>query len=150
MSPDGKWLAFLIGTKNRIDPPYRLDLLNLDTLTETTAIQVSDNRAIGPAVWSPYLDKPQLAALSGPLEWGDVLRPNELLVVSPGQTDSFKVVAQVEAGVAQLAAPVFCSDGSLLYRVDQNNHYQLVHQTPGEAAEVLLTGGQLVKPIACP
>jgi len=150
LSPNGQWLAFLTGARNRIDPPYRLDLLNLGTLAESTAIQVDDDQAIGPAVWSLYWDKPQLAALSGPLVWGNVLRPNRLLVASPNRAESFDVVAEVEAGVAQLASPVFCSDGSLLYRIDQNNHHQLAHQTPGGAAEILLASDQLFKPIACP
>ena len=150
LSPDGQWLAFLTGVRNRIDPPYRLDLLNFDTLTETTAIQVESEQAIGPAVWSQYVDKPQLAALSGPLAWEDVLRPNRLLVASLSRSNSFEVLAEVEAGVSQLAAPVFCADGSLLYRIDEDNRYQLVRHLPGQAAEILFSSDQLFKPVACP
>jgi hypothetical protein len=79
----------------------------------------------------------------------DILHPTRLLIASPDQAETYMIVAQAAEG-EQLAAPVFCSDGSLLYRVDHNSQYQLKRQEPGLPAQTLLTLDQQFEPLACP
>ncbi len=83
LSPDGNWLAYLMGANNLFDPPYRLDLLSMDKLAETTLIRLEEGQGLGPAIWSPYLAQPRLAILTGPLAEADMLRPTRLLVAWP-------------------------------------------------------------------
>ena len=63
-------------------------------------------------------------------------------------TDGKNVVGNIPQNVREVLRMV--GNGSLLYRIDKDDHYQLVYQTPGETAEILLTNDQLFKPIACP
>jgi hypothetical protein len=149
LSPNGSWLAYLTGARNRFDPPYRLDLLNLNNLTETTLLELKDGHAIGPAIWSLFLAEPQLAVLAGPLDEDETLLPTRLLVTSPDQPATYVTVAEVAAD-DRLAAPTFCPDGGLLYRVDHDGHYQLRRQQPDREVEQLLTLDRPFQPVACP
>jgi hypothetical protein len=149
LSPDGNWLTYLTGVRNRFDPPYRLDALNLETLQETTLVQVEDHQAIGSAIWSPYLAHSQLAVLAGSLDQDGMLQPARILLAGPDQPGTYEVV--VEAGPGeQVAMPVFCRDGSLLYRTEQNDQYRLMHQLPATNPAVLLTRDRPFQPLACP
>lgn len=149
LSLDGNWLAYLVGVRNLIDPPYRLDVLNLTTLTETTLIRGKAGEGLSPAEWSPYLAQPRLAVLAGPLADRGTLRPTRLLLFSPDQPENFTVLTEAGEG-EQLALPVFCADGSLLYRVERDDHYQLMRQQPGQRADLLFTRDQPFQPLACP
>jgi hypothetical protein len=149
LSPDGAWLAYLTGTDNLFDPPYRLDVLNIDTRDERTLIQGDENKRLGPPNWSRYLADPRLAVLAGPLVKGDRLRPTDLLLASPHEGSEVVTVATAGPG-EQLAIPVFCSDGGLLYRVDTEDRHRLVRYTPGGQAQTLLTSDLPFLPVACP
>ncbi len=147
-SPDGNWLAYLTGVSNRLDPPYRLELLNLETLAESTLVQVGADEAIGPAVWSPYLDDPRVAVLAGRLAADGLLRPTRLLVAEPDRPGHYEVAVEA-AGGEELATPVFCADGGLLYRVDEAGQYRLMRLVPGQPAELLFSSNQPFRPLAC-
>jgi hypothetical protein len=150
LSPDGAWLAYLTGVHNRLDPPYRLELLNLETLEESTLVEVEGAEAIGPAIWSPYLDDPRVAVLSGPMAANEILHPTRVLIASPDRPGKYRVVAEADAG-EQLATPVFCAGGGLLYRVDgENNDYRLSYLPAGQPARPLLTSDRPFQPVACP
>jgi len=149
LSPDGNWLAYLTGVRNRLDPPYRLELLNLETLTESPLVQVGDDEAIGPAVWSPYLAEPRVAMLAGPLAEDGLLWPTRILVASPEQPGRYEVAVEGTEGEG-LAGPVFCADGGLLYRADEDGQYRLMRQSPGRSAELLFSSDQPFRPLACP
>ncbi len=149
LSPDGNWLAYLTGVRNRLDPPYRLELLNLETLEESTLVQVEGNEAIGPAIWSPYLDDPRVAVLSGPIAANEILHPTGLLIASPDQPGSSRLIVEAEAS-ERLATPVFCADGGLLYRVDREDEYSLMYLHPDQGARLLLTSNRPFQPVACP
>jgi hypothetical protein len=147
-SPDGNWLAYLTGVSNRLDPPYRLELLNLETLAESTLVRVGGDEAIGPAVWSPYLDDPRVAVLAGRLAEDGLLRPTRLLVADPDRPDHYEVAVEVAVG-EELAGPAFCADGGLLYRVDEAGQYRLMRQSPGQPPELLFTSNRPFRPLAC-
>ena len=149
LSPDGAWLAYLTGLYNLFDPPYRLDVLNIETREEHTLIQGDEAMRLGPPNWSRHLADSRLAVLAGPLVKGDRLRPTDLLLVSPREGSEVVTVATAGPG-EQLAIPVFCSDGSLLYRVDTEDRYRLVRYTPGDQAQTLLTSDLPFLPVACP
>lgn len=149
LSPDGAWLAYLTGLYNLFDPPYRLDVLNIETRDEATLIQGDKNKRLGPPNWSRYLADPRLAVLAGPLVKGDRLRPTDLLLASPQEGSQVITLATAGPG-EQLATPVFCSDGSLLYRVDTEDRYRLVRHAPGGQAQTLLTSDLPFLPVACP
>ena len=127
-----------------------MELLNLETLEESTLVQVERTEAIGPAIWSPYLEDPRVALLSGPMAANDILHPARLLVASPDRPGKYRVIAEAEAG-EQLATPVFCAGGGLLYRVDrENNEYRLIYLSPDQPAKLLLTSDRPFQPVACP
>ncbi len=149
LSPNGDWMAYLTGTRNRFDPPYRLELLGLENLAEISLIELDQGQGLGPAVWSPYLADSRLAALAGPLAEDGSLRPTRLLVARPDRPGSFRLVAEANAG-EQLASPVFCADGSLLYRAAQDGRYHLKRQQPGLPADLLFSSDRPFRPVACP
>ncbi|MDH3675165.1 MAG: hypothetical protein OES12_06695, partial [Anaerolineae bacterium] len=149
LSPNGSWLAYLTGASNRFDPPYRLELLNLNNLVETTLLQLNDGHAMGPATWSLFLDAPKLAVLTGPLDQDETLHPIRLLVTSPDRPETYLTVTEVTVD-DRLAAPAFCADGRLIYRIDHEGRYKLMRQKPGQDAELLLTLDQPFQPVACP
>ena len=119
LSPDGNWLAFLIGARNRL------------------------------AVWSPYLAEPRVAMLAGPLAEDGLLWPTRILVASPEQPGRYEVAVEGTEGEG-LAGPVFCADGGLLYRADEDGQYRLMRQSPGRSAELLFSSDQPFRPLACP
>jgi hypothetical protein len=149
LSPDGNWLTYLTGVRNRFDPPYRLDALNLETLQETTLVEVEDHQAIGSAIWSPYLAHSQLAVLAGSLDQDGMLQPARILLAGPDEPGTKEVVVEASPG-EQVAMPVFCRDGSLLYRTEQDGQYRLMHQSPATDPAVLLTRDRPFQPLACP
>jgi hypothetical protein len=151
LSPDGNWLAYLAGAKNILGPPDRVDLLHLVDERQLSLIEVEEGQGIGPPVWSLNWEQPALAVLSGPAtERNQVLpTPVRLLIASPDQPDEVTVVAEAAAG-EQLATPIFCPDGAVLYVVEQPASYQLRRQEPGQPARTLLEQDQPFRPIACP
>lgn len=151
LSPDGNWLAYLAGAKNILGPPDRVDLIHLVDERQMSLIEVEEGQGIGPPVWSLNWEQPALAVLIGPAtERNQVLpRPARLVIASPGRPDEVTVVAEAGAG-EQLATPVFCPDGALLYIVEQPEGYQLRRQTPGQPARMLLEQDRPFRPIACP
>jgi hypothetical protein len=149
LSPNGTWLAYLTGVKNLFDPPYRLDVLNIESRQERTLIRSEQGKRLGPPNWSLYLDDPRLAVLAGPLVEKDRLRPTHLLVVSPERDEDYVTVAEAVPG-EQLATPVFCADGDMLYRVDTGNEYRLDRYQPGQETQTLLTSDLPFLPVACP
>jgi hypothetical protein len=148
LSPDGKWLAYLTGVNNLFDPPYRLDLFSVEDLSETTLIRLTEDEGIGPATWSLYLDQPRLAVLTGPLLEDDMLRPTRLLTAEPGRPEEYVTVAEASDG-EQLATPVFCADGRLLFRSYQDGRFQLKRQAPGLSPQTLFSLDTPFQPLAC-
>lgn len=149
LSPDGSWLAYLAGIRNLFGPPDRLEVLNMLNDVESVLIQLEPGQGLEPPTWSLYWEQQALAVLAGPIGEDDRLQPARLLVAQPGRPDSVSVVAQAARG-ERLAMPVFCADGSLLYRAQQNGTYRLVRQPPGLRAQTLLTLNRPFQPLACP
>jgi hypothetical protein len=148
LSPDGSWIAYLGGIRNILGPPDRLDALHLIQETDVTLIQVEKGEGLWLPAWSLYLDQPYLSVLAGPVVGADLER-SRLLIASPEQPNDFTLIAQAAAG-EELASPVFCSDGSLLYRVERQGRYRLQQQRPGLPAKLLLEFDRPLWPIACP
>jgi hypothetical protein len=151
LSPDGNWLAYLAGAKNVLGPPDRVDMIHLVDEQQLSLIEVEEGQGIGPPVWSLNWEQPILAVLAGPAaERNQVLpAPARLVIASPNPPDDPIIVAEAGAG-EQLATPIFCPDGSLLYIVEQPESYQLRRQKPGQPADMLLEQDQPFRPIACP
>jgi hypothetical protein len=148
LSPDGNWVAYLGGIRNILGPPDRLDALHLVDETDVTLVQVEKGEGLWLPAWSLYLDQPHLSVLAGPVVAANLER-SRLLIASPEQPNQFTLVAQAAAG-EELASPVFCSDGSLLYRVERQGRYRLQQQGPGQPARVLFEFEQPLAPVACP
>jgi hypothetical protein len=149
LSPRGEWLVYLSGQKNPFTPAKRLGLLHLKTQNDITSIQVAANEGVGFPTWSTYLEQVALAVLSGPVSDGTMLRPSRLFLISPDRSADPILVAQARDD-EQLGAPVFCSDGSLLYRIERENHYYLLHHAPGTPGQIVLEHSRLFRPVACP
>jgi hydroxymethylpyrimidine pyrophosphatase-like HAD family hydrolase len=58
-------------------------------------------------------------------------------------------MTQAAAG-EQLAMPIFCANGALLYRAEQGGQYYLRQQLPRLRAKTLLTLDYPFQPLACP
>lgn len=148
LSPNGHWLVHLAGVKNFFGPPDRVDLLTMLDDSEARLVQLGDNEGLADPTWSLYVDNHSLALLSGPVRQDDTLDPSQIIVASPDVPGDHSIVVQAAEG-EQLSAPVFCGDGSLLYRTEQAGHYHLKRQTPGLRAKTLLTLDFPFKPLAC-
>jgi hypothetical protein len=148
LSPDGNWLAYMAGVENLFGSPDTLEVFDVIGNSGTILLQAEAGEGLDPPVWSLYLDQLDLAVLTGPIA-EDAGRPaTRLLVTSPEQSDAFQLVAQA-AGDERFAIPVFCADGALLYRVEENGRYHLRRQMPGFPAETLLTLDYAFQPLAC-
>lgn len=149
LSPDGNWLAYRAGVLSLFGPPNRMDILNISQQTTTTLIRAEPGHGLSRPIWSPYLAQPALALLTGPVGSSDILRPTRLLVFYPNESLEARLV--VEATREELlAGPVFCQDGSLLYRVEVNGQYRLQRQQPEEhATQTILTLDQPFRMLAC-
>ncbi len=160
LSPDGRWMAHLGGLKNMLGPADRLDVLDLERGTEMTLLEVEAGQGVGAAIWSLDVGEPaRLALLSGPInnnnnnnnEDGNDFVPLRLLVLSPDSPGEVTVVAEATAG-EQLTTPVFCADGSLLYRSRQAGRYRLYHhhpQQPNQPPTLLLEEDRSFWPLGC-
>jgi hypothetical protein len=145
LSPDGNWLAYPAGMPNLSKPPTRFELLNLANGSETDLLQLEVDEELRSFAWSPYLSQPLLVILTGSLD-GHTPPSSRLLLVRPDRPgQAFELASDIA-----LAEPVFCSDGSLLYRAGQEARYQLLKQHPGRPAETLLTLDHPFKLLACP
>ncbi len=114
----------------------------------TALIQVEAGEVLDPPVWSLYPDQVDLAVLAGPTVENTGWFANRLLITSPEQPDAFQLVAQA-GGDERFAMPVFCTNGALLYRVEQKGQYHLRGQIPGLPAETLLTLDSPFRLLAC-
>jgi len=148
LSPTGEWLAYLTGSDDGLVPADRLGLLHLKTQKDTAIIRVESGQGIAFPTWSLYLEQSKLAVLTGPVGDDNTLRPNRLLLVSPRQPEEYTVAAEVPDN-QELGAPVFCTDGTILYRIKKDGQYHLLRHHPSNAPEVLYSQNRLFRPIAC-
>jgi hypothetical protein len=149
LSPDGNWLAYRAGLLSLFGSSNRMDILNIGRQTTTTLIRAEPGHGLGRPIWSPYLAQPALALLAGPVDSSDILRPTRLFLFHPDQPEEASLVVEAARGEL-LAGPVFCQDGSLLYRVEVNGQYRLQRQQPGESqAQTILTLDQPFRALAC-
>jgi hypothetical protein len=148
LSPDGQWLIILPEPDNLFERPHQLSLFNMEDLTTNKFLEIMAEEGIGSTIWSLYLDQPQIAILFGPLYGDDAMRLQRLAIAVPNQPETLNTV--VEAGTGeQLASPVFCSDGSLLYQVEKNSQFQLNRWNPDQASQTLLTLNQPFELMVC-
>jgi hypothetical protein len=148
LSPDGQWLIILPEPDNLFERPHQLSLFNMEDLTTNKFLEIMAEEGIGSTIWSLYLDQPQIAILFGPLYGDDAMRLQRLAIAVPDQPETLTTV--VEAGTGeQLASPVFCSDGSLLYQVEKNSQFQLNRWNPDQASQTLLTLNQPFELMVC-
>jgi hypothetical protein len=148
LSPTGEWLAYLAGGDGALIPARQLGLLNLNTQKDVVITKVEAGQSVAFPTWSAYLESPLLAALTGPVGDDNRLRPKRLLLVSPQRPDEYTVAVEVWDG-EELGAPVFCADGTMLYRVKKGEQYHLLRQSPGHSPETLFTQNRLFRPVAC-
>lgn len=146
LSPDGSWLAYL--SQPIALPPDRLVLVDLIAQSEQVVLDVKPEEGLVSPSWSSYVDQPALAFLAGPVDRDFRVYAKRLLVISPEQPDPIAVIAQATEG-EEFAFPSFCRDGSLLYRVEKNGEYRLIHRPPGRRAKTLLSTDRAFEPVAC-
>jgi len=149
LSPDGAWLAYPAGVSPLYGPSNLVYLLDLNGDPTTVHTLRLDGGGLALLAWSPYLDQPALALLSGSLRNDYTIRSRQLLLLKPGQPETLIEVAQ--AGRRQrLGAPTFCRNGELLYRLTNQDQHTLMRQAPGQPAQTLLTLNRPFQPLACP
>lgn len=150
LSPDGRWLVVLPEPDNLFERPRRLNLFDVNRLTSTKFLEIMADEGIGPTAWSLYLENPQIAILFGPLYGDDAMRLNRLAIATPGQPETLTTIVEAAAG-QQLAAPVFCRNGSLLYQIEENGRFELRRWRPDTPQQTTpLTLAESFKPVACP
>jgi hypothetical protein len=150
LSPDGAWLAYVVNGRRPDLPPDRLDLIDVTQGTFTTPLRVRLHQGLMEPVWSSYLAHARLAILGGPIsDYEEAPTPTRLFVLSSDpQTPPF-TLAQAAEG-EELASPVFCADGALLYLVRSPGSHRILRQAPDQSAEILFSSDQPFHPIACP
>jgi hypothetical protein len=154
LSPDGNWLAYPAGAHYIYGPSNRVDLLDLAGQSSLTLLQLEPDQRLGQPFWSGYLaHQGDVAFLAGPatqgLDANDVFRPVRLLAARTSRPGTYTLVAEAAEG-ERLAQPVFCRDGSLLYRASRNGVHYLQQRQPGQPARTLLRLTGAFWPLACP
>jgi len=150
LSPDGNWLAFLTSGRRPDLPPDRLELIDLTKGSFTILLRVRLHEGLLAPVWSLYMAQSRLAILAGPIsDFEETPTPTQLFLFSPDPQTPPLMLAQAADG-EELASPVFCADGSLLYLARAPGSYRLLRQAPDQASETLFEADQPFHPLACP
>jgi hypothetical protein len=147
LSPAGDWLAYPTGLPSLFGPSGRFYLLNLTEHSRPIRLQLDPGQGLAALAWSPYLDQSSLALLTGPIV-DTAIRPTQLFRLDPARPQKLVPVAQAGEG-EQFSPPVFCRNGDLLYATEQAGQYELRRQSPGEAAEMILSVERPIRPLAC-
>ncbi|MEM7348212.1 MAG: hypothetical protein AAF485_28615, partial [Chloroflexota bacterium] len=139
---------YLAGPEDPADPAQTLGLLTLNTAEDSILLNMKANEGLAFPMWSPHLDHPTLAILTGPILDGGELHLNRLLTIQPESLDTSSIVTEV-AGDEMLGTPIFCPDGSLLYRVARDGHYVLETISPGASPQILFERIRPFRPVVC-
>jgi hypothetical protein len=148
LSPAGDWLAYPTGVASLFGPANWVYLQRPDGQGRLTSLRFDPGQMLASLTWSPELNRPRLALLVGPLQTSDTIRPSQLLWVDPTRPQAYVEVARAGPG-QQLASPIFCRNGDLLYVVEGDGRYELRRQPPGQPALTLLTLDRAIYPVIC-
>lgn len=153
LSPDGRYLAYLVRAGRPFGAPDTLRALDLTTREDRAVISVGTREGLTRPAW--LAGGPGLAVLSGPAVEHD-LWAMRLLVGSAVDPDAQQLVADVGPASTSSAA-VGCADPSigartnatLLFSAQRGGRYELHRQIPGARSVALLTSEQPLWPLAC-